>query len=380
MENGSGAATATAGTKAGTAKIKAKGSYLSSASCNIKVKEAKSLRLSISASPDILPADGKSQTVLSIKVLNEEGNVATSYNGKVNLHSSNASALKVPNSISIKEGKGTAKATAGSSAAEVSVNADGDGLISASCKVKIIDVELQITSINANDPSAVIVNCVVIPETITLDSIRIQAPGVNSLKNNVTGSFTFTLNQNNVASAGNYKIKLLGKIGESSVKANCDINVNNFGTEKVCDGLGGVFWAEGMGLTRVTFRDYFVWYTEVSYSIPYLGKTFLLTGGVVQLDYTHFLINENPEYTHAHKYMHGSSVLCDKFMTTSNNAYPELKPHCTRTVSQYTKDSEWVLPEDLTGHAKCTSYIIGSDAGSIIATPMINANTEVKIK
>jgi hypothetical protein len=41
MENGSGAATATAGTKAGTAKIKAKGSYLSSASCNIKVKRLK---------------------------------------------------------------------------------------------------------------------------------------------------------------------------------------------------------------------------------------------------------------------------------------------------------------------------------------------------
>jgi hypothetical protein len=143
-EDGSRTATATAGTKAGTAKIKAKGRYLSSASCTIKVKEAKNLKLSISASPDILPADGKSQTVLSIKVLNEDGKLDTTYNGSVSLKSSNASALKVPNSVNIKEGRGSTKAKAGSSAAEVTVTVSGDGLASTSCKVTVFKVTLSV--------------------------------------------------------------------------------------------------------------------------------------------------------------------------------------------------------------------------------------------
>jgi hypothetical protein len=144
MENGSGTATATAGTKAGTAKIKAKGSYLSSASCTIKVEESKKLKLSISASPDILPADGKSQTTLTVKVLDDEGHLNTTYNGSVSLQSSNASALKVPNSVSIKEGKGAVKANAGSSAAEVFVKASSDGLEAASCKVTVFKVSLSV--------------------------------------------------------------------------------------------------------------------------------------------------------------------------------------------------------------------------------------------
>jgi PKD repeat protein len=144
MENGSGTATATAGTKAGTAKIKAAGSYLSSASCTIKVEESKKLKLSISASPDILPADGKSQTTLSIKVVDAEGHIDTTYNGSVSLQSSNVSALKVPNSVSIKEGKGTAKATAGSSAADVPVKVSDSGLIATSCKVTVFKVTLSV--------------------------------------------------------------------------------------------------------------------------------------------------------------------------------------------------------------------------------------------
>jgi hypothetical protein len=141
-EDGSRTATATAGTKAGTAKIKAKGSYLSSASCTIKVKESKDRKLSISASPDILPADGKSQ--ITIKVLDEDGNVATSYNGIVNLQSSNASALKVPDSVNVKDGEGSAKAKAGSSAAEVTITVSSDGLESASCKVTVFKVTLSV--------------------------------------------------------------------------------------------------------------------------------------------------------------------------------------------------------------------------------------------
>jgi hypothetical protein len=50
----------------------------------------------------------------------------------------------VPNSISIKEGKGTAKATAGSSAAEVTVTVSGDGLVSTSCKVTVFKVTLSV--------------------------------------------------------------------------------------------------------------------------------------------------------------------------------------------------------------------------------------------
>ena len=141
-ENGSRTATATAGTTAGTAKIKASGDYLESASCKIKVKESKDLKLSISASPDILPADGKSQTALIIKVLDENGHIDTTYNGSVSLRSSKASALKVPNSLSMKDGQGTAKATAGTSAANVTVKASGDGLAAASCKIVAIKMEI----------------------------------------------------------------------------------------------------------------------------------------------------------------------------------------------------------------------------------------------
>jgi hypothetical protein len=144
MENGSGTATATAGTKAGTAKIKAKGSYLSSASCTIKVEESKKLKLSISASPDILPADGKSQTTLTVKVLDDEGHLDKTYNGSVSLQSSNASVLKVPASVNIKNGQGAVKANAGSSAAEVIVKASSDGLEAASCKVTVFKVSLSV--------------------------------------------------------------------------------------------------------------------------------------------------------------------------------------------------------------------------------------------
>jgi hypothetical protein len=165
-EDGSRTATATAGTTAGTAKIKAKGSYLLSASCTIKVKEDKNLLLSISASPDILPADGKSQTALTIKVLDENGHIDTTYNGSVSLKSSNGSVLKImKEKVEIKKGRGAAKAKSGTTPAEVTVSATGTNLKETSLKIIVVKLSIHLSKSKSCDGTEVEIGLSVEPSS-----------------------------------------------------------------------------------------------------------------------------------------------------------------------------------------------------------------------
>jgi hypothetical protein len=221
-EDGSRTATATAGTKAGTAKIKAKGSYLSSASCTIKVKEAKNLKLSISASPDILPADGKSQTTLSIKVLDEEGKLDTTYNGTVKLKSSNKSSLSVPPKVKINEGKGAVACKAGKQAAKVKITGKSNNIAENSCRVNIFAIE--IFAVNQNKPSLTRVYYHVKPDGVKIDKSKLYVsdPGSSSFSlkdsdSNVSGNCSLIFNEYPLLNKeGEMYVKVVGFAGGSS--------------------------------------------------------------------------------------------------------------------------------------------------------------------
>jgi hypothetical protein len=222
IKDGSRTATATAGAAAGTAKIKAKGSYLSSASCTIKVKESKDHKLSISASPDILPADGKSQTTLTVKVLDEEGHLDTTYNGSVKLKSSNKSSLSVPPKIKISEGKGAVACKAGEQPAKVKITGQANNIAENSCRVDIFAIE--IFAVNQNKPSLTRVYYHVKPDGVKIDKTKLYVsdPGSSSFSlkdsdSNVSGNCYLMFNEYPLLNKeGEMCVKVVGFADESS--------------------------------------------------------------------------------------------------------------------------------------------------------------------
>ena len=111
-------------------------------------------QLKLLASPDTLPADGKSTTDLTIYVVDYRNYVVNSYNKKINLSSSNKKALSVPKTTKAKKGAATARGKAGKEPDIVIVTGSGSYLRGDSCQVTVEGAKLSyIEAVDNNDSS-----------------------------------------------------------------------------------------------------------------------------------------------------------------------------------------------------------------------------------
>jgi len=126
-------------------------------------------------------------------------------------------------------------------------------------------IGIEIMNIDATTPKQSIVNCKVFPSTVVLDTVKFTAPGKTETKENVSGNFSFTFDQNKI-SVGDNKIKLSATVGDTSLLANCTATRIMKETPQASEIVFGRFDYEGMII--VPFNHFLKEsYDEVKYSV-----------------------------------------------------------------------------------------------------------------
>ncbi|RKX92080.1 MAG: hypothetical protein DRP84_10580, partial [Spirochaetes bacterium] len=127
-----------------------------------------------------------------------------------------------------------------------------------------------------------VVNCKVIPSTITLDSVRFTAPGKRETKKNISGSFSFTFDQNDIPKGNSY-IKITASLNNISFSDTCTITRIAKVTPRASEITIIRFFCEGMG--AVPFNHYLKeYYDEINYSVSIIpgSKTLYLVNSKME--------------------------------------------------------------------------------------------------
>jgi fibronectin type 3 domain-containing protein/predicted SAM-dependent methyltransferase/subtilisin-like proprotein convertase family protein len=245
----------------------------------------------------------------------------------------------------------------------------------------IIHTSIEIISVDASDPYNTKVNYRTEPSNVIIDSATFTAPGKTETRNNLSGDFYFTYNQDDLNwnwedSLTPEIISLVFNIGTSSYVKESAVQMIKKNTEEAQEIVTAYFLAEGVGL-RIYNHMLRESYYKVHYSVRYSGKTIRVGSSSAALNLQSDYHNIGDKgWSESHKYIYsGGSTPEQMMMVPSDPIYANLNTRYKESSSNL-----WPTENDLMGIATVKGLIYNYGGGHIApAVTIQNANVDRRI-
>ena len=269
----------------------------------------------------------------------------------------------------------------------ISVTTEITADVFANAKFRLVEFSeaaliVDVVSVDASDPQNTKVNYRISPPNATID-IATFVVGQSSpqTQSNLSGDFFLTFNQNSLTEPiGTPKtetiISLVVTVGGNSFDPIEIIATReNNGAGTASELVNPFFPIEGVGASRFYLHESISeFYQEISYTVPYSGKTIWTTYSSSSLD-----PGPDPIVTWGEEHQYTSPDGNTLWIGMTPPEGPILLPTPT-TQYREVNDEHWFTPISLTGLCKVSSLIWDTGSGVVVAFPIINASVDTTLK
>jgi len=189
--------------------------------------------------------------------------------------------------------------------------------------------------------------------------------GKTDSKDDVSGDFCFTYDQDDISSSGEYTITVQDNWGP---QVDCTVTKNFIQTPDATETLSAYFLAEGVGLRLYNHTARETYYPHI-YSISYSGKTVRTDESTAPMDFGQDEGNI-VVWTEKHRYAWDGGTTSWVSMVLSGGLVPP------GVVVKKCQTITWCIPDQLEGIAKCTALAYDYGGGTVPATPILNPEVD----